>query len=284
MSGRQRIRRAETVLLVVAATREKLSAQSLTDFYEIIEGQGAQPVLQTQSGEHETHKAIGRRLQRDSALGIVHRQDRPRTRIPHACTHIASLGVDGTLASFIGSRLLQQAGGGSENFLGGMPAAVFAIHMIVWPARFRSKIGTFIGVIGRQPIDGRKAFDQTIKRAAIVAAFPTRKSFVYKQTSAIDCLVDVVRQGSCATQPVRRLGPFAPNALRRPRPVDAKRSAEDRIRLAASSAAAARARSPMHRQYHPCAAGSTRGRRLGLAMVRSPPPSRPPAAAPPQDR
>jgi hypothetical protein len=59
----KRLGRAETVLLVVAATLGKTICPIINRFYEIIEGHGARPVPQTQSGGHDTHQTAGRHLQ-----------------------------------------------------------------------------------------------------------------------------------------------------------------------------------------------------------------------------
>ena len=67
------------------------------------------------------------------------------------------------------------------------------------------------------------------------------------------------------------LRPIPRDVLRQPRPNDARKVAGDRIRLAASTAVTARARSPVPLPYHPCAGGSTRTCRLGRVSARSRP-------------
>lgn len=115
---------------------------------------------------------------------------------------MTSLDVEGSLAAFTDSRLLQQAGGGAEKPLGGFPRThVRHPHDRVAGA-LSQQIDIFVGIVGWQPIDRAEAFDQTLQRGTVGAALPVRVAFIRLEARAIDRLVGIVRQAPGAKQPV----------------------------------------------------------------------------------
>jgi hypothetical protein len=61
-------------------------------------------------------------------------------------------------------------------------------------SEFSEQIGSVIPAVRGQPVYGGKTFDQTVERATIVAAFPTREAFVNEQSGRVGSLSGFVGQ------------------------------------------------------------------------------------------